>query len=79
MLTERFVLKNEKDEIIIAKKSLGLIFNWLTDNNYFAMNPEAELWLTEENTNEDYFKVVIDKNTTQLQVKEIWSQFETGF
>jgi len=75
---QRFTIRNEAGEEVFQRNTLGLVFRWLADHEYFVNNPEAKLYITENNTRDDWFREEITATTTQADIQEAWSFLEQG-
>jgi len=75
---QRFTIRTESGEVLFQRNTLGLVFKWLATNEYFIKNPDAKLYITENNTREDWFKEEITAATTQNDIQEAWGWLEKG-
>ena len=75
---QRFTIRTESGEELFQRNTLGLVFKWLVTNEYFIKNPDAKLYITENNTREDWFKEEITAATTQNDIQEAWGWLEKG-
>jgi len=75
---QRFTIRDEAGEELFQRRTLGLVFKWLANNEYFIKNPDAKLYITENNTREDWFREEINASTTQADIQEAWSFLEQG-
>jgi len=75
---QRFTIRNESGEALFQRSTLGSVFRWFIEHEYFKNNPDAKLYITENNTREDWFREEISATTTQADIQEAWSFLEKG-
>lgn len=75
---QRFTIRTEAGEELFQRNELGHVFRWLVDNEYFIKNPDAKLYITENNTRDDWFREEINAATTQNDIQEAWGWLEKG-
>ena len=75
---QRFTVKTEDGEELFQRRELSTVFRWLATNEYFIKNPDAKLYITENNTREDWFREEITATTTQSDIQAAWGWLEQG-
>lgn len=75
---QRFTVKTEDGEELFQRRELHTVFRWLETNEYFTKNPNAKLYITENNTREDWFREEITATTTQSDIQAAWGWLEQG-
>ncbi len=75
---QRFTIRKEDGEVLFQRRTLGLVFRWLTESEYFTKNPDAKLYITENNTRDDWFREEITATTTQEDIQKAWGWLEIG-
>ncbi len=75
---QRFTIRNEAGEELFQRSTLGSVFRWFIEHEYFVNNPDVKLYITENNTKVECFREEITATTTQADIQEAWSFWEQG-
>ncbi len=72
-MRETFCLSESKGTVLWENSSIGMLFSWLIEHQYFQEHPGTVLTLTEENT--PMFVLEVTANTTSRDAINAWNKY----